>query len=563
MKKLLLICLMGYLCLPISTLKAQSKVAESPPGTDLVYQPGSPGQEGESPSAPRGALIYGEIINPDSLGPLTLTFTSNYLSRSSAYSQVTIAPELKEGNFFDGVLDPRVRKFLVEVPDFHRPQYMTLKIGEHTILDKYLLFPSDSLKIGINLLEQQLNFAGPASGGFELQYQMKRMKAQEQFDRSRKIVLADPIALLDQEDYREQWEAQKSIFGARLEFEQFDQEGVESLLGQIENAKQELSGYDFLLAQNENILSSEKLDLYKLEVLGQYYQPLLSRLYRFYFSELHRIYAGEELDETHQKIKSLLESLPVNDFSELSRLVASNWLDMELDRITLLALIDKQSFFEVMNEQHAGELADRLSAGFLTQNLSSYPEPGSMLNQYLAQMEAGPWKDKVWAMKVAVVPGDPILDLELESLQNDTLSISKLTGKPSLLYFYFSTCPHSAHYFKDMLFPLYQKRAKSMGVDLIAISVDRDPDLWHSQLSEYSDPSIPNYRMLKDSKEVFKDYYEISGYPRTFLIDGKGVILSFGLSRSNYAAFETDFLKEVGRINSNSSLSIAKLKKTP
>ncbi|MEB2782678.1 TlpA disulfide reductase family protein [Algoriphagus sp. C2-6-M1] len=561
MKKLLLLCLLGYLCVPTSTSTAQ--VAESPPGTDLVYQPGFPGQEGESPSARLGALIYGELINPDSLGPLTLTFTSNYLSRSSTYSQVTRVPEIKEGTFFDGVLDPRVRRFLAYVPDFDRPQYMTLKIGEHTVLDKYLLFPSDSIKLEVNLLEQQLNFAGPASDGFELQYQVKRLRAQEQFDRSRKIVLADPIALLDQEDYREQWEAQKSIFGARLEFEQFDQEGLISLLEQIENADQELSGYDFLLAQNENILSTEKIELYKLEVLGQYYQPLLSRLYRFYFPELHRIYVGEELHDAHQKIKSLLESIPVNDFSQLSRLVASSWLDMELDRITLLALIENQSFFEVMNEHHAGELADRLSAGFLTQNLSSYPEPGSMLNQYLAQMEAGPWKDKVWAMKVAVVPGDPILDLDLESLQNDTLSISELTGKPSLIYFYFSTCPHSAHYFKDMLYPLYQKKAKSMGVDLIAISVDRDPDLWHNQLSEYSDPSIPNYRMLKDSKEVFKDYYEVSGYPRTFLIDGDGVILSFGLSRNNYAAFESDFLKEVRRINSNSSLSTAKLKKTP
>ncbi|TXE03070.1 TlpA family protein disulfide reductase [Algoriphagus aquimarinus] len=62
MKKTLLICLMGYLCLPISTLKAQSKVAESPPGTDLVYQPGIPGQEGESPSALSDTLTIGDQI---------------------------------------------------------------------------------------------------------------------------------------------------------------------------------------------------------------------------------------------------------------------------------------------------------------------------------------------------------------------------------------------------------------------------------------------------------------------------------------------------------------------
>ncbi|RAI93837.1 TlpA family protein disulfide reductase [Algoriphagus yeomjeoni] len=60
MKKTLLICLLGYLCVPTSTSTAQ--VADSPPGTDLVYQSGFPGQEGESPSAYLDTLTIGDQI---------------------------------------------------------------------------------------------------------------------------------------------------------------------------------------------------------------------------------------------------------------------------------------------------------------------------------------------------------------------------------------------------------------------------------------------------------------------------------------------------------------------
>ncbi|WP_425639453.1 TlpA family protein disulfide reductase [Algoriphagus yeomjeoni] len=60
MKKTLLICLLGYLCVPTSTSTAQ--VADSPPGTDLVYQPGFPGQESASSSALLDTLTIGDQL---------------------------------------------------------------------------------------------------------------------------------------------------------------------------------------------------------------------------------------------------------------------------------------------------------------------------------------------------------------------------------------------------------------------------------------------------------------------------------------------------------------------
>jgi hypothetical protein len=102
--------------------------------------------------------------------------------------------------------------------------------------------------------------------------------------------------------------------------------------------------------------------------------------------------------------------------------------------------------------------------------------------------------------------------------------------------------------------------AKEMGVSLIAISVDKDRNLWLKRLPEYSNLEIPNYRLTESNKQKLVDYYEFSGYPRTFFIDADRRILSFGLDRTDSAKFTRSFLTILSAINpSNSNPNIPTL----
>jgi cytochrome oxidase Cu insertion factor (SCO1/SenC/PrrC family) len=609
MKKTILLCLLGYLCFPISNTTAQ--VADSP-GADLLHRfsgphrggetrpdtfpraehrryhsntsqiavrPGSvmlstgatgvaniealvddsipTGQGSEGSSArvgefgdPAPALIYGELINPDSLGPLKVTFSPYYLNRKSSFEEQVLEIPLKEGGFFDGVVNPWASKFLIQSPALLRPGYFTLTLDDRVLLKKYLIFPGDSLKIFVDLKDSHIVFSGPDRLTAEVQYQMKRNGIQTEFSEPRKIVMPNPNQAFSDEDLR-QWELQKQAFGARLEMENPNSESLERLLDKVsENDRQTVlneTGLGRLLEKLDPI----RKDLILLDFYSDYYRSPLSMLYLYYYPAIPQILEREKLDDTYARITQLLDDIPTGAFSEYSKLVSGEWLDLELDRLSLLSLISNEPFLSTLERTHHGEVAERLGTAFLDQNLRRYPEPTAVLKEYGGFIQTDPWAKKLTSLKAATVPGDKLIGLQVQNLKGETLQLETALTKPTLVYFYFSTCSHSAKYFKNLLYPFYLSKAKARGVDLIAISVDKDRNLWRSAIGEYSDASIANYLFLPQSKEEWASYYNISGYPRTFILDPGGKILSFGLSRESVKAFEGDFDKVLPSINTS------------
>ena len=224
----------------------------------------------------------------------------------------------------------------------------------------------------------------------------------------------------------------------------------------------------------------------------------------------------------------LLTQLRNLEFDSQSKLISAAFLDLELERLILNALWENRSFLELVQENHSGELADRLQAAYLSNYLASHTEQEEILLNYLSKTESSPWKDRIENLKRATIPGEPIEEAQLISLSGDTVFVSELPDQPTLVYFYFSTCGHSASYFKNYLFPLYQE-LEAEGIKLIAISVDEDSDLWKERISKYSDPSIPNFNLRGISKERWKELYEITSFPRVMLLDRDSRILSFDI----------------------------------
>ncbi|PZV82292.1 thioredoxin-like protein [Algoriphagus aquaeductus] len=511
-------------------------------------------------ASPSPALIYGELINPDSLGPLKVELIRHYTDRKSTFEKDDFLIETWPGEFFDGVVDPRAQKFSLSIPDLIQPAYLSLTIQNRPLLDRYLIFPGDSLKIGINLAQSTLVFGGPAAAQMEAQFQLRRIKLQNEFDQPRKIVVSNADDLLDQEDNRERWEANQVKFSSKLEFEKYGSEGLDKILGSLQNQDTLLCQIDEWLDLFGKNLSEQKKDLIRLDAFsGQLLGPV-SMINRFYYQELRGQLQGEAWTEKLDLILNALLVFKEGAFDPESRKISASYLDFQMERLALISLIKGISFHDAVEQTYQGELADKLKASFLIQNLKRYPDPKALIDLYSKTVQSPFWRNRIQQLGASTIPGGTLISLELEDTLGNRILTSSLPAKPTLIYFYFSTCVHSAHYFQDLLWPLYKVMAKEMGVSLIAISVDKDRNLWLKRLPEYSNLEIPNYRLTESNKQKLVDYYEFSGYPRTFFIDADRRILSFGLDRTDSAKFTRSFLTILSAINpSNSNPNIPTL----
>ena len=214
MKKTVLICLMGLLCLPISTLTAQ--VADSP-GADLLHrsrpdvsfglgdthrsgetrsdtlpeQNGlvdhsvATGQEGESSSAQSEGMLYLEISIGQELDSLSLRFWDHLISERMNVTPGTgkmIAGA--EGNMFEGS-----RKFQVFTSPFakaDRHGFFSVNLGRDKLIRQWIYFPEDRVRIRADRTEGALLFGGPDAAFYRLQYEVDRVFKEDQFN-------ADPI----------------------------------------------------------------------------------------------------------------------------------------------------------------------------------------------------------------------------------------------------------------------------------------------------------------------------------------------------------------------------------
>src|SRR5690606_26344586 len=117
---------------------------------------------------------------------------------------------------------------------------------------------------------------------------------------------------------------------------------------------------------------------------------------------------------------------------------------------------ERRPFLEVVDGEYQGEVADRLRAAYLSNYLTVLRDQESILSRFLEATHSSPWKERIINLKRAHVPGDKVLPIKLLGLNGAKFTRDDLIGRPTLLYFYFSTCSHSAKYFKEYLFPLYQ-----------------------------------------------------------------------------------------------------------
>ncbi len=111
-------------------------------------------------------------------------------------------------------------------------------------------------------------------------------------------------------------------------------------------------------------------------------------------------------------------------------------------------------------------------------------------------------------------------DFSLQSLDGQTVSLSRFRGNPVLLNFWASWCgpcraemPFIQELFED-------KEWSDRGLVILAINLGESP----STVNSFMEENGLSFTVLLDTKQNVARDYNIQGIPATFLIDKKGII---------------------------------------
>ncbi len=530
MKKILFTCFLGGLCLFGS--EVQSKVA-SPwstpvPALDTVGQG-------------RGALIYGELINPDSLGRLTLDLQNGLISGNMGLETETIPISLTHGTFFDGVLDPRVRKFLIRIPVSGDLASFRLKLGERVILKDMLISPGDSIMVGIDLQNHSIVFGGPEAKWFEAQYSVQRATSSRVFQSPRVLLEKDRGVLLDQNDNRQQWENQNLEFGARLAIDEFGKDGLDQVKKNLEKNYQELPEW-VTLQNHKSGLNPFQLGLLESRLLGAFYSQNLGSLRKFHYGMPKAFGDSIGMNRALAVLPEVLDKLDDDLSYVLAQGKTPEALQFAREWVLASRILNSLPYPQLVSRKFEGQTRDRLLMGHLIQKISigEVPEEDwEYIGSFLTENET---KEEFEELRKIFQTGKALDPLPLTDLLGNEASFGDFKGKPALVYFYFTGCAHSGNYFRNYLWPFYKNEAQSKGVQLIAVSVDKDPELWKRHLSDYSDPEINNLIAKGPPSQEWLRNYRISAFPRTLLLDAEGKVLAYQLGGENYSQYRDRIL---------------------
>ena len=539
MKKILFTCFLGGLCLVGSEFTCWSQVADSPLGIGHACADSHhPGRERSfAPPFSGKAILYGELINPDSLGPLKMQISPFKKVLGDALPDSVLEIQTTHGTFFDGVLDPRVRKFRVVLPEFTEYAYVSLMLGDRTILDEFLVFPGDSAMLGLDLQKFTTVFAGPEGDWMETQYLVQRAIKQHQFETPRVIIERDREGFLDKDDYREQYQAAYQNFGAQLEIQNFGKDDIEAVFRQLAIPKEEIPGIDILF-QRKHLLSNSRIKLLEQEILGSFYAKTLSHLRRYGYQIGKAQHNQFVVQRIESEIPGILESLePLFSDQEFSG-PGSGGLLLAMEWAKMKAALNNTDFSRLVLNETEGRLQDQMLYVYALENVNRVEDPIAFLEGIQSHIRKETYRGHLEGIASRLEPGIKIKMASLYTLEDESISIRDLEGKATLLYFYFSTCSHSAKFFHTVLKPIMESGLSNQEFNLVAISVDNNPKLWKEQLSTYSSPDIPNYRLPSKEWRAWLDYYLISGYPRTMLLDSDGKLLSIWVSGRTEESFK-------------------------
>lgn len=133
--------------------------------------------------------------------------------------------------------------------------------------------------------------------------------------------------------------------------------------------------------------------------------------------------------------------------------------------------------------------------------------------------------------------GKRAYDFALEDTSGKIVRLSDFKGKVVLLDFWYTSCTACAEFFKNVMHKAEIEYKHNPNVAFITINGDLARDKWITSLNKgiYTSPEIVNLTLgaLGEQQPVLKQYM-VTYYPRPYLIDKNGNILSNSINELRY-----------------------------
>jgi|GEM_PF-6242773 len=540
MKKTLLICLMGYLFLPISTLTAQ--VADSPPETDLVDYSGIPGQEGASPSARMEGMLYLEITSPSPPDTLWVTFWEHLIS-----DRLTVTPGLslpitgRVGNFFEGSFKNTV--YEIPFPTTFPKGYLSLGSGDQTFARYWYFSSEDRVRMRVDLNSATMLFGGPDAEFYRTQYELDRIFAEESFNRNPVMVTSNREGLF--QDSSTQASYQKALQNPDDLYIKMDilQPGENAwfFLQPILGKKLHLQSAWQLLTGKSQSLTEPQMNALKARLKGELF---LAGVKKAEFAE-------EELSLDTQKWEKYLEW--TQDFSlESQRYSHPKLIEASMKNASLKSRYMHSSFFSEI-EGYSPLLKDQVIAFYVLDNFNRLGDRLPEVLENSRSMLTTPWiSDRI--AYLADMQGKKLTADLLWDMDGKTVDLRDFQDKTLLIHFWIAGCKFCVYDYATVLQSLAEKYSNDPDILLVTVNVEDNPDKWKQSIAtgKYTSENILNLRA--DPNEGFIEHYRIYSFPQKMIIAPGSKVILQTINRMEPEELSTK-LQKVSTDYSNSNLT--------
>lgn len=528
---------MGLLCLPISTLKAQSKVVESPPGTDLVYQPGIPGQEGASSSARRGeaapVVIYGEISDYGEVGEVTLQFWPILFDASLQNP----GPEVQRitpyrNNIFQTFVPAFDRQFLFKIPEVTSPGYIRLEVDNYRYLDTYLIMPGDSIMVRVDRTSNSTVFTGPSAPLFRCQQELEMLALERKLDRPKNFQLGFLSSLTPSQ--KSMMETSEKEFGRKAKAVRFGTD----LLAHLESQLGSFGDEDYLeiLERYRNSFGDSPFQILKANALSGERLRVVNSFYRYAYPTALKhgdnVLTGKYEEFFRDKLSEI--DIPLGFATEY--IYAPSYIKLRNAILLAQTKITGQDYLELADNVIEQALRSKMVTGYFLDKVTVLNTGDVEMKSGLELVVTEPYKSILSTHMNRHLKGSEVPDFTLENSSGEEVSLGDFRGKAILLDFYLSGCK-ACLAFSDEMKKIAQNLGKKDDVIILSISVDRDRSVWEKSLAsgKYSVPgSIDLYTQGLGHEHPLTSFYGISLVPHLMLIAPDGSLLKSGFYPMGY-----------------------------
>ncbi|PSK98328.1 TlpA family protein disulfide reductase [Cecembia rubra] len=423
---------------------------------------------------------------------------------------------LTSGNMFEGSRESKVLDWTS--PPISKSAFLTIKNGRYDLLDKIIIQPGDSVRIGFDLEKGQTLFSGPSAEKFRAQHSLQMSWDEWKFS-------IDPAMLTSNKRFWASSSKDSIAYYQAIQKKSSVHRSIEPLVSLEDKIKylDRQLGADYTqhpvwsqLQPFKHLLEKDFFQALQTELMGKIlFEPvdLFRKTYEDnpeYLALFHRYF---------------MDSIPVIPSNAVD---SPHFLEYLYTQKVVNSAVTKKPFRDLLTFQSQA-LNDALEVKFISQNFRRFSDSNAQFEKTLARVSDPFLHELIAKMFAAQKIGAPIAKLPLWDYEGNEIFLNDHKGKFLLLSFWLPGCSASESAYRHKVSEVDKQFQFSEKLEVIYVGSSKDHQRWLDLVSQsiYSPSSGVNYRSSQD-EQSFLSYYDIRSFPTMMLIDPDGRMVNNG-----------------------------------